>query len=169
MKKNAASLSYLLFCLGLIFFGSACQEKSNSPSNPDATTVKITHAAGELMEGAEHFLGLPSNLAEVLKIQDTNTKCLVLGHPMKKGSKLDVVPIGLLRLSSEGKLLNIILSSPADSSLQTISARDIDEFGTVHSSSKWIIEQWFINYKGLGKTKLLGWESKDYVVKNLLK
>lgn len=151
----------------LLFFFSSCKQNLSGPLPENALLVKVSHQAGSPLDEEAKFLGLPGNMCEILNLQNEN-KCLVLSKPIRKGVKLHVLPIGVLRLDVDEEALNIVLTYPIDTSLQTITAVDMDEFATIHSSAKWIIEQWFLNHKGMGRVSVKGWESKEYVVNNIL-
>ena len=154
-------------CVLFVLAFHSCKSKSDIAKPENAISVKVSHEVGSQWKKESKYLGLPGNLAEILALQDQN-KCLILSQPLRAGLKLDVLPIGVLRLEVEETDLNIILSYPIDSTLQTIHAKDLDEFATIHSSSKWIIEQWFLNHLGMGKVTIKGWESQEYVVNNIL-
>jgi len=85
---------------------------------------------------------------------------LVLAERMEMGSALEVIPIAALLLKDGEELDTKIIAVPADSTKRIIQATNFQDFAIKYSSAQNIIEQWFANYKGLGKIELIGWRNE---------
>lgn len=158
----------LIIAIGLLFLLlTACKKQTRQNIPEDSIHVEVSHSSGSLWEEAPNYLGLPANLAEPLNSDTTATHYLVLAPPLPAGRDLYVDPIGVLRLNKNSRELNIVLSMPIDTTLQTIRISNMDDFGTIHNSEKWIIEQWFLNHAGLGEVTMLQWEPKEFVKNHL--
>jgi len=94
---------------------------------------------------------------------------LVIGESRPTGAVLQVRPIGALRLSDEGEIDTKIIAVPADSSKRVIQANNFQEFLIEYDAARRIIEEWFISYKGMGATELLGWEDESFALEEIRK
>ena len=161
MKFCYAYLSVLV----LINFISCQGEKSVNTeviSEEGTFSSVITHAAGDSWNSSVGFLPLPVNIATV-----NNKEVLVLCDRRKQGEKIKILPLGAVRLIESDSLKTYVLGIPTDSDLVTIRANGFDEFSTVHSSAKWIIEQYMINRKGDNKVMLKSWENEKAAINYL--
>jgi hypothetical protein len=52
--------------------------------------------------------------------------------------------------------------------MKVIDADGFDEFSTVYSSAKWIVEQYLVNRKGSNVIKLKSWENEKTAINYLL-
>ncbi len=82
---------------------------------------------------------------------------LVLSESMEMGTVVEVKPIASLELLDNGELDTKIIAIPADSSLQIIDATDYITFYIKYNKAHQIIQDWFLSYKGIGRTELVGW------------
>ena len=126
--------------------------------------VNITHSAGDKWTATDNFLPLPFNIAK-----GGSYDIIVLSERFKKGEKLDVKPIGAIRIIQNDTLLTYVVTIPVGQEKKSISAEDFDEFSTVFSSAKWIIEQYLLNRHNTHSTKLKSWENENFAIKYLLK
>lgn len=94
---------------------------------------------------------------------------LVIAEQLATGTKLPIIPIAALVLEDQGALDTKIIAIPADTSLQVIKTQDFRSFSIEYSAAKQIIEQWFLNYKGLGKQRLLGWRNEQVALAEIKK
>jgi len=100
---------------------------------------------------------------------DDNTKLdfIILSDRIYKGQDLHVIPIGAMRLMDEGIKKDFFIAIPNNSNRQTFKASEFSEFAVEHASIKWMIEQYFTNYKGFSKVRLLSWEDEQYALRKL--
>lgn len=156
--------AYLLVILviSLISCGEEKNTKVDVISKEGAFISVITHSAGDSWETSFGFLPLPVNIGTV-----NNKEVLVLCDRRKTGEKINILPLGAVRLIENDSLRTYVLGIPTDKELTTISAKGFDEFSTVHSSAKWIIEQYLINRKGENKVVLKSWENEKTAINYL--
>lgn len=87
---------------------------------------------------------------------------LVIAESLETGDTISVIPIGTLLLNDSGELDTKIIAVPADPSKQVIQATDFQTFTVKYNMAQKIIENWFLNYKGLGVMELIGWKNDKY-------
>lgn len=135
---------------------------SNSQADSSSVKAKVTFSAGQSlpMDSNRGFLSLPFNIAA--DVRTAKQPMVIISDDLKVSSKIDVIPIGVIRIDDEGRKIDYIISIPSDENKRTIPTDNFYEFTTVYSGAKWIIEQYFINYKGLGRVKLISWEDEKY-------
>lgn len=126
--------------------------------------VKVVHSAGDNWEETDNFLPLPFNVAKL-----GGDEVILLSKRVKKGEKLTVKPLGAIRILQNDTLITYVVALPVKSKYKTFNTVDFDEFSTVHSGAKWIIEQYLINRKNPYSVKLKSWENENFAIKYLLK
>ena len=94
---------------------------------------------------------------------------LVLAESIATGTIIQVKPIATLLLEDEGEIDTKIIAIPIDSTLSIIKAKDFQTFMIDYFAAKQIIQDWFLNYKGLGKVKMLGWRDENYALQEIEK
>lgn len=94
---------------------------------------------------------------------------LIIAESLETGDTISVIPIGTLLLNDSGELDTKIIAVPADPSKQVIQATDYQTFTIKYNMAQKIIENWFLNYKGLGITKLIGWRNDNYAMQEIEK
>lgn len=94
---------------------------------------------------------------------------LVIAPPQKSGTLMAVRPIGALNLIDDGELDTKIIAIPVDSTLQLMQIDGFDDFLLKYNGAMRIIETWFLNYKGIGRTSLKGWENEHQAMLEIKK
>jgi inorganic pyrophosphatase len=94
---------------------------------------------------------------------------LLIAEHLETGEVVETRPIAALRLSDRGEIDTKIIAVPTDPEKQLIQADNFVEFLLEYDSAKRIIEEWFLNYKGLGATELLGWEDESFAMQEINK
>lgn len=89
---------------------------------------------------------------------------LLLSESQSTGSVIEAIPLGALRLKDGGEIDTKIIAIPVDSAQRIIDAGNFRDFLIQYDPAKRIIEEWFLNYKGLGVMELLGWEDEAYAM-----
>lgn len=130
----------------------------------NAIEVDIVHSAGDRWAPSDNFLPLPFNVA--IGGED---EIIVLSERIKKGVTLDVKPIGAVRILQNDTLITYVVAIPIKLDYKSLSASDFDEFSTVFSGAKWIVEQYLLNRKNSYTVKLKSWENENFAIKYLLK
>jgi len=83
---------------------------------------------------------------------------LVLSETLKRGTIIEVKPLATLELLDNGEIDIKIIAIPVDTSLQIIDATDYITFMVKYNAAQQIIQNWFLNYKGLGEMEFIGWK-----------
>lgn len=94
---------------------------------------------------------------------------LVISEALQTGDTISVIPIATLMLNDSGEIDTKIIAVPADPSKRVMQATDFQTFTIKYNMAQKIIENWFLNYKGLGVTKLIGWKNDRYALKEIEK
>lgn len=123
----------------------------------------ITHSAGDSWNASDEFLPLPMNIG---KVNDKDV--FVLSDREKVGSKIGIIPLGSVKLLENDSIKTYVLAIPSDIKRKHIDADDFDEFSTIYSSAKWIIEQYLVNRKGSNQIKVKSWENEKSAINYLL-
>ena len=85
---------------------------------------------------------------------------LVLSPAQPTGSVISILPIGLLELMDEGELDTKIIAVPADPAQRSIQAANFQEFLLRYDGARRIVETWFLQYDGIGKTEFRKWDDE---------
>jgi len=94
---------------------------------------------------------------------------LVIAESLETGDTISVIPIGTLLLNDSGELDTKIIAVPTDPKKQVIQATDYQTFTVKYNMAQRIVENWFLNYKGLGITKLIGWRNDAFAMQEIEK
>jgi len=94
---------------------------------------------------------------------------LIIAESLETGDTISVIPIGTLLLNDSGELDTKIIAVPADPTKQVIQATDYQTFTVKYNMAQRIIENWFLNYKGLGVTELISWRNDNYARQEIKK
>ncbi|MFK7936363.1 MAG: inorganic diphosphatase [Saprospiraceae bacterium] len=106
---------------------------------------------------------IPSTLMSRAKGGDGDAlDVLILGESMPTKSVVATIPIAVLLLKDNGEIDSKIIAVPADSSQQIMQITDFQDFLIEYDAAKRQIEQWFLNYKGVGEMQFMGWKDDKY-------
>ncbi len=94
---------------------------------------------------------------------------LVISESLQTGDTISVIPIATLMLNDGGEIDTKIIAVPADPSKRVMQATDFQTFTIKYNMAQKIIENWFLNYKGLGTTKFIGWKNDRYAMMEIEK
>jgi len=94
---------------------------------------------------------------------------LVIAAAQPTGTLMAIRPIATLNLIDDGEIDTKIIAVPADSTLQIIQVKGFEDFLIKYNAGMRIVETWFLNYKGLGRTKLKGWENEHHALQEIKK
>lgn len=94
---------------------------------------------------------------------------LVIAESLETGDTISVIPIGVLLLNDSGEMDTKIIAVPTDPAKQIIKATDYQTFTVKYNMAQKMIENWFLNYKGLGVTELIGWRNDNYAKREIEK
>jgi len=136
----------------------------------DGVEVEVSYGAGDsydVEDAIKPYLPLPFNIAKKVIDENTSLDFIILSDRIYKGQDLNVTPIGAMRLSDDGVKKDFFIAIPNASNRQTFKASEFSDFAVEHASIKWMIEQYFTNYKGFAKVKLLSWEDEQYALRKI--
>jgi len=106
---------------------------------------------------------IPSTLMDEEKGGDGDAlDILVISESLGTGDTISVLPIGTLMLNDGGEIDTKIIAVPSDPAKRVMDVTDFETFSVKYSMAKNIIENWFLNYKGLGKTEMIGWRNGTF-------
>jgi len=163
MKNNYV---YIIVLMSVVLI--SCKEASTIKpivlDENNAMEVNVLHSAGDKWASSDNFLPLPFNIAQAGK-----DEIIVLSERVKQGEPINVKPIGAIRIIQNDTLRTYVLTIPTETDRKSISADDFDEFSTVFSGAKWIVEQYMLNRKNSNSVKLKSWENENFAIKYLLK
>lgn len=94
---------------------------------------------------------------------------LVISESLQTGDTISVIPIGVLMLDDSGEKDTKIIAVPADPTKRVMQATDFQTFTVKYNMAQKIIENWFLNYKGLGVTKFIGWKNDRFAMQEIEK
>ena len=163
----------IIFIFSIFILLSSCkepEEQSVMDVSTDGVSVKVVYGAGDsydVDDAVKPYLPLPFNVAEKVIDDKTSLNFIILSDRIYKGQELKVFPIGAMRLSDEGIKKDFYIAVPSSEKRQTFKASDFSDFAVEHASIKWMIEQYFTNYKGFAKVKLLSWEDEQYALRKI--
>jgi len=106
---------------------------------------------------------VPSTLMEESRGGDGDAvDILVLAESLPTGTVLAVTPVATLLLLDEAEVDTKLIAIPADSALQTMQISDFEHFMIDYDAARKMIEDWFMNYDGLGTNEFKGWKNDKY-------
>ena len=94
---------------------------------------------------------------------------LVISESLETGDTISVLPIGALMLNDGGEIDTKIIAVPSDPEKRVMAVTDYETFSVKYSMAKNIIENWFLNYKGPGKTEMIGWRNGTFALNEIKK
>lgn len=94
---------------------------------------------------------------------------ILMSAAQPTGTVLSIKPIGMLELIDGGELDTKLIAIPADSSLQVIHPQDFQDFLIRYDGARRIIETWFLQYKGIGQTKMKAWQDEKAAMAEIRK
>lgn len=92
---------------------------------------------------------------------------LIISESLPTGTPIETIPIASLLLKDKGELDTKIIAVPVDPSLRVIQATNFKDFLIEYNAAKYIIEQWFLSYKGTGKMDLIGWRDERVALEEI--
>ena len=97
---------------------------------------------------------IPSTLMDEKRGGDGDAlDVLVIAESVPTGTVMSVEPIAALQLMDDGEVDTKIIAIPVDSTLRVMQVTSFEHFLLEYNMAKTIIKDWFLNYKGLGKTE----------------
>ena len=86
---------------------------------------------------------------------------LVISESFSTASVVEIIPVGVLFLEDGGEIDTKIIAIPAKENEKVIDIVSLNELKEKYPKTDEIIKNWFLNYKGKGIMKFIGWGDKD--------
>ena len=86
---------------------------------------------------------------------------IVISESYPTASIVEIIPVGVLLLEDGGEIDTKIIAIPAKENEKVIKVESLDELKEKYPKADEIIKNWFLNYKGKGIMKFIGWGDKD--------
>lgn len=113
---------------------------------------------------------IPSTLMDESKGGDGDAlDILVIAETLETGDTISVIPIASLMLEDGGEIDTKIIAVPADPTKRVMDVMDYQTFTVKYNAAQKIIESWFLNYKGIGVTKFIGWKNDRHAMSEVEK
>lgn len=142
---------------------------------PEAGTFELDQIDGkdriiDFLPYPGNYGFIPSTLMDEARGGDGDAlDILVIGETEATASVVEVLPIAALLLNDDDAIDTKIIAVPLDEGKRIIKATNFQDFLITYDAAKQIIENWFLNYKGFGRTKLIGWEDEAYAQQEIKK
>ena len=94
---------------------------------------------------------------------------LVLSESLPTGTYLEIVPIAALVLKDGGELDTKIIAIPTNTNLRIMEIDGFTSLMTEYNVAQRIIQDWFLNYKGLGQMELVSWQNERFAEEEIKK
>ncbi|RAU83695.1 inorganic diphosphatase [Pontibacter arcticus] len=112
------------------------------------------------------FLPYPANFGFIPSTEIDHAgkglEILVISESAEPGTVMEVIPLAVLQLQTNGELQHIIIAIPARPSEQTVSATDYASFSERYPAIKEILQKWFTNNTPTARTTFVGWKNERF-------
>ena len=137
----------------------------------DRQTQEFINAKTAGKDRVVEFLPYPGNYGfipstEVNKDGD-GLPVLVLAERAEAGTVMDVVPLGILQLETDGEISPIVIAVPARPSERTIDATTLSVFSQRYPAAQTILKEWFVNNNRAESTKFVAWRDERFADKEI--
>jgi inorganic pyrophosphatase len=132
--------------------------------NRQTKTFEAEQQAGK--DRVVNFLPYPANFG-FIPSTETNAQAkpleiIVITGSVEAGTVMEVIPVGLLQLETNGELDHKIVAVPARPSERTVNASDFNSFTADYPAVKAILQQWFVYHNPTAKSKFVGWRNEQF-------
>lgn len=132
----------------------------------DRTTQEFIPAKEAGLNKMINFLPFPANFGFIpsteTNIKGKGLEIVVISDRAETGTVMEVIPIAVLQLETDGELDHKIIAIPARPSEQVISANDYAAFSSRYPAVKEILQKWFVNYNLARGSKFVGWRDEAF-------
>ncbi|WP_299825215.1 inorganic diphosphatase [uncultured Pontibacter sp.] len=117
------------------------------------------------------FLPFPGNYGFIPSTEvgknGSGLPILVLAERVETGTVMEVVPLGILQLETEGEIQPIVVAVPARPSERTIDATTLAAFSQSYPAAQFILKEWFVNRNKTANTKFVAWRDERFADKEI--
>ncbi len=107
------------------------------------------------------FLPLPANAGFIPREGEEDRRLwsngLLLAEALPRGKVLKALPLAVLKFRESGKKRSLGIYIPLESSLRLLPVDDFSDFMIEGEAARRLLEVWFKNHLGYGRTELEGW------------
>jgi uncharacterized FAD-dependent dehydrogenase len=161
VKKNNQYMRIILLCFTVLTLLS-CKENENRQMGPVAEVVS---QSGDYFQNSPF---LPAPLTHgilVNEAQDTLNIMVLSVHT--DITMIEIIPLGAFKILEDTLATQYILSYPYDTSYTSMPRMSYTDFVVKYNAAKVLIDNYFSNYKGLGKTRVIDWQNTHMAQKIL--
>jgi len=145
-------------------------EYNKTTENFDVDTLEGKKRVIDFLPYPGNYGFIPSTYMDVERGGDGDAlDVLVISESVPTGTVMNVLPIATLLLKDNGELDTKIIAVPVDSTQRVITATTFEDWLIDYDPAKYIVEQWFLSYKGLGQVELLGWQNEHKALEEIEK
>lgn len=168
-------LTYLIFSL-ICFVLISCvrsSEKNESLVLDDFSVyVRVEHTAGDDFEyisddQERSYLPYISNTAKLVEKNECDPEFIILSKSLRKGTKLDVRPIGIMQYLKGDQKQTLVLSVPINEELQSLDIENFSSFVLKYFSIQQIIQNWYLHRLGFGTSSKAEWQDEYFTIRFL--
>ena len=146
-------MKLITYILGVLLIVS-CTQKEERVKGP---IVEIVSQAGDYFQETPF---LPAPLTHGLLINEMNDTLNVFILAQHTNLKdMEIVPLGAFKIEEGGVSTTFLLAYPYDHNLSSMPVMSFNDFVIRNHSAKVIIDTYYSNYKGLGKTRVEEWQN----------
>lgn len=145
-------------------------EYNSSTKRFEIETIKGKQRMVDFLPFPGNYGFIPSTYMDKDKGGDGDAlDILVISETVPRGTVLEVKPIASLLLMDRDEIDTKIIAVPLDSTLQVIQTMDHITFMVKYNKAQQIIQDWFLSYKGIGQTELIGWRDDRHALAEIRK
>ncbi|MBD1398399.1 inorganic diphosphatase [Pontibacter sp. JH31] len=119
------------------------------------------------------FLPYPANFGFIPSTETNAQKkpleIVVIAGSVEAGTIMEVIPVGVLQLETDGELDHKIVAVPARPSERSINASDYNSFSRDYPAAKAILQQWFVYHNPTAKSRFIGWRNEQFAEQEILR
>lgn len=117
------------------------------------------------------FLPLPGNYGFIPSTEvdkaGNSLPILVLAERVETGTVMEVVPLGILQLETDGEIKPVVVAVPARPSERTINATTLEALTKHYPAAQTILREWFVNQSRTDNTKFVAWRDERFADKEI--
>jgi inorganic pyrophosphatase len=92
---------------------------------------------------------------------------LVLSGRVETATVMEVLPIAILQLETDGEIQPIVIAVPARPSERTMDATTLASFAKNYPAVQVILREWFVNHNRTVNTKFVSWRDEMFTDKEI--
>ena len=115
-----------------------------------------------------NFGFIPSTLMDTIQGGDGDAlDIIIISESAKTKTIINVLPLGILQISDNLEMDEIIIAIPSDEDYRVINATKFVDLEDNYPEILDQLKNWFINYKGKGSIQFEGWKDEKAAMKRI--